>query len=226
MLFTSNSSTVAGSGVGPAAIHVWGCRHLRSSMFYGLILSTMFIASLAAARPAKAATSPPSPFTGECANLPLDHAAIISKAVFPVSLTPYGNVCFVAHITKYPFPPDNTGLDYSTATYIALSLYQKGEKIYDFTYPNTPDWAWPALMVDIQSVAFRKLKGTKYTDVIVIGVENSANGPAVYLPLIFIASEHGFTFDQALAENYSVYGSTMTELLRAIAKVGVSPPAP
>ncbi len=195
-------------------------------MFYRLILSTMFITSLIAAGPAGAESNPPTPFSGECANLPLDHTAIISKAVFPVSLTPYGNVCFVAHITKYPFPPDNTGLDYSTATYIALSLYQKGEKIYDFTYPNTPDWAWPASVLDIQSVAFRKLKGTKYTDVIVIGVENSANGPAVYLPLIFIASEHGFTFDQALAENYSVYGSTMPELLRAIAKVGVSPPAP
>jgi hypothetical protein len=72
MLFTSNSGVVPGSGVGPAAIHVWGCHHLRSSMFYGLILSTMFIASLAAARPAKAATNPPSPFTRECANLPFD----------------------------------------------------------------------------------------------------------------------------------------------------------
>jgi hypothetical protein len=187
----------------------------------------MLIASLSAAGPAMAETNPTSPFTGECANLPLDHAAIISKAVFSVSLTPYGNVCFVAHITNYPFPPDNTGLNHSADTYIALSLYQKGKKIYDFTYPNTPDWAWPAAVLDIQSVAFRKLKGTKYTDVIVIGVQNSANGPEVYLPLIFIASNDGFRFDQALAENNSIFDiGTMPALLRAIAKVGVSPPAP
>jgi hypothetical protein len=187
----------------------------------------MFITSLIAAGSAGAESNPPTPFSGECANLPLDHAAIISKAVFPVSLTPYGNVCFVAHITNYPFPPDNTGLNHSADTYIALSLYQKGKKIYDFTYPNTPDWAWPDLIVDIQSVAFRKLKGTKFTDVIVIGVENSANGPEVYRPLIFIASDDGFIFDQALAENNSVFDiGTMPALLRAIAKVGVSPPAP
>jgi len=194
-------------------------------VFYRQICSTILLASLATAGTAMAKTNPSTLFTGECANLPLDPAAIISKAVFPVSLTPYGSVCFVAHIINYPFPPDNTGLNHSADTYIALSLYQKGKKIYDFTYPNTPDWAWPAAMVDIQSVAFRKLKGTKFTDVIVIGVENSANGPEIYLPLIFIASDDGFTFDKSLAENNSIVDiDTMPALLRAIAKVGISPP--
>jgi hypothetical protein len=61
---------------------------------------------------------------------------------------------------------------------------------------------------DIRSVAFRKLRGTKYTDVIVIGVAPSANGPdnPDYLSRVFIASADGFRFDTALAESESLIG--------------------
>lgn len=164
-------------------------------------------------------------FTGPCAHLPLAPGVILSKWVRPISLSPYGRVCFVAHITAYPFPAGNSGLSHSADTYIAMSLYQNGQKIYDFTYPNTPDWAWPSDTIGIQSVAFRKLKGTRFTDVIAIGIENSANGPPVYVPLVFIASDHGFTFDEPLSESDTIFGiSSMPALLRAIAKVGIAPP--
>lgn len=183
------------------------------------VLTGLAIAStLASGSPCIAATK--SPFVGQCANIPVTPSRIIKKAVFQVNLKPYGDVCFVAHNTSANGVTEtSSGQNY----YIALSLYQNGKHLYDFTKPNTPSVDWPDALDDITSVAFRKLKGTPYTDVLVIGRGSAANGNDLYYNLVYTTTASGFVFEQKLVESDAIADiDNMSELIETVNRVGVN----
>lgn len=158
--------------------------------------------------------------SGQCAHLGITPKDILSDSTFPVKLTPYGDVCFVAHKIPDPIPADIAGgFDPKITPYIALSLYRNGHDIYDFTWPNIPNDLWNTAVDRIVSVAFRKLKGEDFLDVIVIGHSWSARGDDLYHPLIFLGSRTGFQLDKNLSEKMfftRAQSATMPELLRKI----------
>ncbi|MGE4483458.1 hypothetical protein [Acidocella sp.] len=94
------------------------------------------------------------------------------------------------------------------------------------TWPDTPDYEWPPAIDGIISVVFRKLPGSKYTDVIVIGYISGARGVDIYHPMIYVGTDEGFRLDQNLSDlMFKGAYTTMPELLKAIGKVGISVPA-
>ncbi|WP_234731877.1 hypothetical protein [Acidocella facilis] len=165
-----------------------------------------------------------TPLAAQCSNLNINKNKLIPESIFPVHLEPYGSVCFVGHIIPDPLPGDAAlGFDPAVTPYVALSLYQNGKDIYDFTWPNTPDYEWPPAIDGIISVAFRKLPGSKYTDVIVIGHSSGARGVDIYHPMIYVGTAKGFRFDQNLSDlMFQGDYATMPELLKAIGKIGIS----
>ncbi|WP_155992722.1 hypothetical protein [Acidocella facilis] len=192
--------------------------NLKNSLFI-LAFSTI---SLATAMAASTSVPPPS---GQCAHLDLDASKIIPNTIFPVTLKPYGDVCFVGHIINDPLGDEGINHQALDTAYIALSLYQNGKDIHDLTWPNTPDYAWNTLTAEVKSVAFRRLRGSKYTDIIVIGVSGGPSGQPIYQPLIYITSKTKITFDQTLSDLMSQGNyATMPALLKAIDRVGVKPP--
>ena len=168
----------------------------------GVLMLSLCLSSPSAAQPSEPASS-------QCAASGMAGSQALPGGKFDVSLSPFGNVCFIARYRPLPGDPDHS-------KFIAFELWRNGALAYRLPKPD--DGLWPPACDSILAVAFPR-RGT-FRDIVVIGNCEGASDEQAQ-PLVYRAESAGFALDTRLSTDLMGVG-TVREVEQRMRKAVVS----
>lgn len=147
------------------------------------------------------------PDTDQCTMHGVDRSQVLPNTVFDARLAPFGAVCFLARRVPLAGDPDQSKV-------IDFELWHDGTRVYHL--PRPEPGLWPPACDSIAAVAFPARGALR--DIIVIGKCLGASDEQAQ-PLVYRASQDGFTLDAELSTALIGVGTVQAVELHMHAKM-------
>lgn len=151
------------------------------------------------------ANAVPSP----CDAPPAKASDVAREAVFPVELTPYGRVCFLARKVAVP--------EYAENDYLQFELLQGGRTVATLSRPERYLWNGGCR---VTAVSFPRLGRSEQRSIVILGQCTTAKDELAQ-PLIYRGTGQGFALDTALSLDSTGLDS-IAKVLARVKKTGAA----